>query len=659
MHKRIAVVVSAVLFALLAVTVAIVADLHDRAYPVQLGAKSMANLDFANSGIADEEAFRQLGMLSDRLGIGLVKVAPDLSGDQSGEVFVAVGAEGGLPSTIRRFGNEADAQIKGSAALEHSYASGQYLVTGATDHLDEFKARLTEDRIAQEWSDDTLATTVSLVVRQGSLVTSLIAAVALMVSLVLYWLSVKAKSRALRVLAGVPTWRIQYEDLAGFLLAMLAAAVMCDLAAVVYLGLAHSWAFVPYYIWTLLTFDAFVILTTMVCALVMSVVSRPSVAMLAAREPAVKSLRKTSVVLKAATFALVLVAVAPTLRVYTDSKDSAVQQAQWKSLADHVAVSFPAAMGEQGFQRIKGDVGDVVNDAELRDSVALSYTWNDTLIDRTALESYDGLSLVNQEWLDLMLERGAGGDARGDESDAGLIPLAQSQVPDGIRRFLGPNLELWSRDDVATDEVLTAVSFYRYSGSVGLPVSLGGNGGLVFLNDAIVVVAPSLHPTFNDDFLASAASTNNLVFAGLGPTQALLAQHGLEHELQVKYVAEEGVLRAQLTAYFAWLQGASLVALIVALIVSTLVGAFITAVLKVRRDFPLRLAGKRWSEILADRVAREWAVGAMLAVLVILVQRLQGVCLVAAVGVVGLLASALMHGIAARWTFANVSLRKL
>jgi hypothetical protein len=662
-HKRIVVAVSAVLFALLAVVAGIVTDLHDRFVPVELGAKSAVRLDFSDSGMSAEEAFRRLGMLSDRLGLGLVKVAPDLSGDQSGQVFVVVGAQGQFPDKIRRFGDQPDAEIRDSAALAHSYASGQYLVTGDTARLAEFKAWLTAHRVGNEWSDDTLGATLELVVRQGSFATSLLAAIALMVSLVLYWLSVKARGRALRVLAGVSTWRIQYEDLVGFLAAMSAAAVICDVAAVTYVGLAHGQVFVPYYSWTLLTFEAIVILATMVCAVAMSVASWPSARMLAAREPAVKSLRTVSVVLKAATFVLVLAAVAPAFAAYTTATEVAAQQAQWKSLADQVvlAFSFPARTGEEvegGFQELMPAVGEVVQEAETRNSVALSYTWTDEMVMTGDLKPYETLSLVNQRWIDQMLDEGRGGGNGGGQPKHGLIPLTPDQVPDNVKQFLGPQLALSSRDHLTDAETLSKMSFYRYLGSIRLPLQSQG-GELVFPDDAIVVVVPSVHGMFNDSFLASAASSRNLVFTGLGPTQALVAQHGLQRQVRVNYVAEDGILIAQFTAYFAWLQGVSLVALIVALVVSALVGAFITAVLKARRDFPLRLAGKRWSEILTDRVAGEWVVGVALTVLVILVRGLEGGVLVAVVAVVGLLMSPLTHLVATRWAFANVSLRRL
>lgn len=659
MHKRIIVTVSAVMFTLLAVAVALVADMHDRSYPEQLRAKAGVSLDFSLSEMSDEEAFRHLGALSDSLDLGLVKVAPDLSGDQSGQVFVAMGTPGRLPDKIERFGDEPDAQIKGPAALEHSYAGGEYLVTGTTSQVGAFKTWLRTHQVGNKWNEDNLGATMMLVLRQGSFATSMLAAVALMVSLVLYWLSVKAKGRAVRVLAGVSTWRIQYEDLCGFLTWILAAAIICDIGAVAYIALAHGGAFVPYYISTLLTFDAIVILTTMACAVAMSAASWPSVRMLAAREPAVKSLRKASVALKVATFTLVLVAVSPAVAAYTASKDTAAQQAKWKSLADQVALSFPAAMGESGFQGLMADVGAVVADAEERGALALSYTWTGDDVPGVDLGSQRHVSLVNQRWLDLMFKEGGGAGNQIGRPDAALVPVPLDQVPDGARRFLVQNMELWSRGGLTGDEVLTKLSFHRYEGTSGMPLSLAGGGDLVFPDDALVIVVPDVHQLFNDDFLASTTSSKNLLFTGVAPTQALLAQHGLQHKVQVKHVAEEGVLRAQLTAYFAWLQGVSLVALTVALAVAAFIGAFITAVLKARRDFPLRLAGRRWSEILADRVVTEWSVGAALAVLVILARGMQGSILVAAVALAGLLISPVTHLVAARWTFENVSLRRL
>jgi len=138
----------------------------------------------------------------------------------------------------------------------------------------------------------------------------------------------------------------------------------------------------------------------------------------------------------------------------------------------------------------------------------------------------------------------------------------------------------------------------------------------------------------------------------------------------VNYSAEEGILRAQLMAYFAWLRGASLAALVVAFGVATGIGAFITAVLTGRRDFVLRLAGKSWWTILRHRVLREWGAGAAVAALVVMVQRARSSALIlsdpSATGLVAvalaftiLLLLPLVHYFAAQWVFTKVSLRRL
>ncbi len=648
MHRRVVVLVSTALFALLSLAVVVVADLHDRGYPEELDAKASVTLDFSPSELSDEAAFQQMGEISDRLSMGLVKVAPDLTGDQSGQVYVTLGQGRALPERIERFGNEPDAQVRDHGALVNSYASGQYLVTGETSGLPAFRTWLGERKIRSEWAYDTVGGTLMLVAQQGSFAVSLLAAVALMVAMVLYWLSVKARGRALRVLAGVPTWRIQYEDLAGFLACVLVAAAACNLVAIAYVGLAHGWQFAPYYASTLLVFNAVVLVITMVCALVMSFASWPSAEMLAAREPAVKSLRRTSVVLKAALFALVLASVAPAVAAYSDARETAAQQAQWKSLADQVALDFPAALGESGIQKAMGRVGAVVQAAEADNSVALSYAWDGESSPGSGLGSDRHLALVNQRWLDLM--------AAGGHTDLGLVPLSRGEVPEDARHFLEANLALWSRSPGSAAQGLHRFSYYRSS---SLPVALGGNGDLVFPKDAVLLVAPELHALFNDSYLASTASTKNLLFTGLGPTQALLAQHDLQRTVTVKYAAEEGVLRAQVTAYFAWLQGVSFLSLNLALVVAAVLGAFITAVLKARRDFPLRLAGKRWSEILSERVVAEWALGLGLATLVVLFRGAQDGLLVAAVATGVLLLSPVTHLVAARWAFARVAVRQL
>lgn len=652
MYRRVVAGTALVLFGLVALMAAVVTDLHDRSLPQALGAKAAVTLDFSDSSLTSEDAFTQLGRLSDQLGLVLVKVAPDLAGDRSGQVFVTLGSAGGPPDSVARFGGQPDAQVRDSTALEHSYASGDYLVTGRLAGREPFDGWLEANHVGARWADDGVTATLMLVVRETSFATTLLAAAVLTVTLVLFWLSVRARGRALRVLAGVPAQRIQVEDLGGFMLTMLTAALVCDAIAVTLVGITQGWVFAPYYLETLALFGAVILGATLVAGAVLSAASWPTAEVLAARRPAAARLRGVATVLEAGVFTLVLATVAPAASAYALATQSAAQQATWYSLSDQVSLSFSSVLGENGFVDLMPGVGDLVAEAEADGAVALSYAWTADPQAGVDLWPERNVALVNQTWLDLMVGRGSPAGTTGFE------PLALDDVPDGVLGFLEPSLELWSRDGLPGDEALRTLTFYRYRSARPVPMATAGSGDLEFLRDAIVVVTPNLHGVFGDSFLASVASTGNLVFAGLAPTLALVHDHGLTGKVDVRYIAEEGVLRAQYTAYFAWLRGVSLAALAVALAVAGAVGAFITATLQARRDFPMRLAGRPWAAILAGRVTKEWLSGLVITGLVLARQGTDHAALVAAFAAVALVSAPLAHLVAVRRSFTNLSLRR-
>lgn len=656
MHRLIVIVVSVIQFTLLAVIALVITDLHDRFFPDQLSVKSKVSLDFSQSGLTDEEAFQKLGEISDQLGLGLMKIAPDLSGDKSGQVFIKVGTQGVFPEKIQRFGNQPDSEIRDSTALAHSFANGDYLVTGKTDHYSEFKNRLTALGVVQKWKEEIFGTILQFLVFQSDFGITLLAVVALMVSLSLYWLTVKARGRALRVLAGVSTWRILYEDLGGFLMAIVIAAMILDAFALAYVGMGYGWIFVPYYIKVLLASEVVVILLTSGFAFVLSVASWPSPEMIANREPAIKSLKWSSLIVKIAVFTSVLAMVAPAFNAYKEAKRIAVEQAKWKTLSDQVILIF------RDFQQVDPLVGDIVQEAEASNAVALSVTYTEEYFNRNGFDvaPYRYVSIINQRWLDLMLGESHNGWAREGSPTSGFASLFFEQLPKGAKDYLESFVPMWMRDQKRFNDILNEIKIYRYVGAEKLPLMTMG-GRLIFTepNEAILVLVPSVHKMFNDDFLTSSASSRELTFTGLEVTQRLVSERGLQGKVRVVYVAEEGILLAQVLAYFAWLRASSLVSLIVALAIAAGISAFITAVLKVRRDFPLRLSGKSWWAILKGRVMSEWLVGAALTFLVMLIQDSEGRALVAATSVMVLLILPLIHIGATRWVFTKISLRRL
>ena len=211
MYKRIIVAVAGVLFILLVLLAVIITDLYDRDYPQTIGVESKLTLDFSESNFSTSitEAFATLEELDARWSLGLVKVAPELAGDGDGQIFAALN-DGDLPSEFTWFGGDVS-KIVGKERLANSYPDGTYLVTGNNAHLGEFEDALKNAGVKVVRHDASIFDSLSFVVYERGFAAAVLAVFALLAALALFWLSMRARGRALRVLGGCPTMWIQVQ----------------------------------------------------------------------------------------------------------------------------------------------------------------------------------------------------------------------------------------------------------------------------------------------------------------------------------------------------------------------------------------------------------------------------------------------------------------
>lgn len=97
----------------------------------------------------------------------------------------------------------------------------------------------------------------------------------------------------------------------------------------------------------------------------------------------------------------------------------------------------------------------------------------------------------------------------------------------------------------------------------------------------------------------------------------------------------------------------------VAFTVATVISALITAILRAKHDFPLRLAGQSWARILWNRVVKELLIGTGLAGIVVMLQRPDAMEAVLVIAVYGLLVVPLSHLFATRYCFNGVIRRRI
>lgn len=482
MYKRIIMAVSVALFTLLALLAAIITDLNDRDFPLAIGSESRLNISFNESGFSITEAFLKLEELDTILDLGLIKVAPDLVGDGDDKVFATL-SDKTLPDEFTWFNGKDTGKIVGEDRLANSYPDGLYLVTGNTSHLDEFEDTLKSAGVEVDRRDASILDSLVFVVMEKGFTTVILASLALISSLVLFWLSVRARGRALRVLGGAPTMQIQMQDLTGFFGALLVSAGFVAIVAAGYIGIFHGWMYVAPFLQTLISLQVVVIAVSVLAAFIMSAFAWPSAIMLATRKPAVKSMRAVAIVIQALTFVLVVATAAPAWSAYEHSSAKATEMAQWKELADQVSIVFATDIDEM--DRMEPLIGTMVKDAESIDTVALSYTYTNEMWPSVDFGKYSTVAFVNQRWLDLVTS---------SAKQPVVTPVSYRNIPKNLVHEIKEEIDILSREEHSKN-LFEQLQFLQPAEGSKLPVAQGGGGGKDFTLGMIFFSLSSPHCT--------------------------------------------------------------------------------------------------------------------------------------------------------------------
>ncbi|WP_129656834.1 hypothetical protein [Rothia halotolerans] len=646
-HHRVVAGTGVVVFALLAVLSAVFLDLQDRAVPRTAGASAAFDLDFVGSALDEATALDALSRASDDLGLGLVRFAGNVRNSAgSDQVLVELSASRSLPDRLPRFGAVPDAEVSGSETLENSSPQGRYLVTGEHPDLPAFTAWLEENRVGAARIPSAAASVPGLLAAQPAFTACLVAALLLLVCLALYWWAVRARRRALLVLAGMAPRRIMGRDLAGLALPLTGSAGLVAAAATGFAA-TRGGVFVLPMVLLLGTLEALMVAGAVGTFALLSAVAWPSSAVLSRLRHAAQGHRVTATGLMALSFLLVVATVPPTAAVWRDAEATAREQAQWRLLTDQVSLALMTGATEEEFDVVSEPLGRLSRNADRRGAAAFSYAWE------AAPSSADGdgpspnrspLALVSRAWLE-----------RTDVDDADLAPATRESLPVEAHEFLDEQLPLWTRSAPESLEL------YVHRGEAGPPLIEGGTGRMIFPRQPILVVVPDLN-SFNDDSLGAAISSSNIVFTGLAATEREVREAGLGDAVRVQLVAEDGLLRAQLSSYLALITALSLVALTAALLVASAVGAAIAAIVSLPRDRVLGLSGESRWRIVAPRLVPQWAAGTVLTGVVYVVMGRSGVeerGWVWAGAALGLVIASASHLLATRWAFRQAAERAL
>lgn len=654
MHRRLLAVASA-LICLLAVFLAwVLCDLHDRSLPQELHPLAVVNVALPD-GMGEAEALEQIVERNRELGLGLVKVVPDMEHGTDAQVFIPLpgtvlrGLRVGSP--VRRFGTMPDGRITDTTRLSSASSGGQYLVCGRWNdmvrrRLDTWAA---DTGVQLEHDDDGIAVDLRMLLGQSSFRVAIGSALAMTTVLVLFWLSFKARSRALRVMAGVPAWRIQYDDAVGLLMPMLAVALFVDAVAALGVSVCRGVVFIPYLLRVILLFETLVFACLLAFAIMVSAICWPSARMIVNRRPMPHGLLRTSMLVKAVVFFTVIVAISPSVGAFREASDSAREQSVWKRLRNQASVSVAFGSDRPDLDRKTASlVLAMAHDGK----AALSYAFDDGSQNGSPTSDTRVTGIVTRSWLDLV----------GIDLDAakGVRPVGVDQF-NGQARQVIDQFAIWAKDDTQAGR-LQAESHCYLADGVTVPMLKGGSDEMLFPEHATLIVVPNLDGFSDSGFLVPALSSRNIVLSGLSDTRRQADKAGLGTEVSVRYVAEEQILRSQFSAYYAWMQAAAIILLLAAFAIVAFVSAEVRATLRADRNYPLLLGGYApvrlaLPTILAETVLSMTATAIVCGIL--LIQRDGDASITLSVAIAALIFSACCHRTAVNSGFRAIDDRTL
>lgn len=645
MTRRVTASAAAAVFLLLAAMVHLLVDFHDRSSPIALTSPPRLTVESPDDRTPTDAALAVLRRVDAQTGVGLVKQGADLSGGTRGVVLLPVTRDTELPRAVERYG-EAPMTVVGLREWRHTSVPGTYFATGDTARLSRAIADLERAGLKVQRTDTTVGTGLSGMLMFRSLLLAFVTVSVLLATVVLYWLAVKSRRRALRVLAGTPVGRIQCHDLTQLLLLFLAVAVPVFAVATVVVGAWKGWVYTPVFAAYVGVLGLAMLAVAMVAALIMSAISVPSPALLASRKPATVGVRRASGVLKGVTFLLVLLVMGPAWTAWGEASEKAEQLNRWELLSGYVAVN-PGLTGEAEMSKAVPRLVAMVREAEREGSLLLSDTYVrlphapepnlGSVLDDLLGERWAGVGLVNQRWLEVMV----------DGAETGLAEVPPGELPPAF-------LDEMARS-VVRKEALARIRFLAPRGD---PVPLLGSE-LAHRDDVLLAVVPSVVDTFNDR-MVSELGDRGLLFSGFDETQGRLDAHGLSQAYDVRHAAENEILLAKYATHEAWLNAAALVGLGIALALAGAISARIAALLEARNDFVRRLSGHPWAGVVSGRLLPELAIGTVVTIgVALLLKPPEEAVVTLAAGAVLLAASPVMHVAAVRLSFGEVAARRL
>ena len=560
-----------------------------------LGSQHRGTILFGESGLTTAQILTGLAEVSRQHDLEIYLEVPGKDDPFQGLDVYAVGHEQPTaPTRIAWLSLTRHGMLYPAAELRETNLSTVYAVKGSWEGVTAL-TRWAESVGAQpgQWGEETPFTVFSGGLVHGAAGIPLVALAVLWVTIVLAWYAARAGARAVRLLAGTPGWRIQAQDVLGWLrvvVPVLLAGVLVVLTAV---GLVKGWSnglavggVVAGYLMLMLGLG--------VCfGLVASMVTAPSVSSLVLRKPPEARFEFPSQLLKAVALSLGLAALPALLWQAQGSLTRATIQGRVVALTGYVSQSVGGVTEEEldaAYEQLDRFVQAV--DATGTLAYAEILTRGEVPAELVAA-GFDSVAVVNSHYAE-RFGLGVG--------DGSLEPVPAEQTEELLA---SGRLSTRLRDDGASAEA-NGLRGYRVTGGEGIVAPSGSGLGFRHAERPLLLISEKISTSLSADSLVSALTSDYLLFKDTTVIDRAAHDAGVSQMLLSRSRAtDSALLAAQFANQVVFTVGAGIVILLAAIAVSGWLSARVYASNNARFIYPMLTYGRSWWAVLRRRILAE------------------------------------------------------
>lgn len=574
-----------------------------------LGTVDRFELNVSKTSVPKEKLISSLSKIVDQGDNILVKVAVDPDYYQDKKDIIWFGSKEpehrGLVierQKISWFNSALTRELISKSDMETRPLSGMYAVKGGQVFQDELDSWAESNDLELSWeTNPSFLELLYLFLFMNGIGNAVISAFLLLLTTLISWFVIHAKSRTLRLLGGVRTNRIHFEDTMTILAITVPSLFTGWVSTIGYLALRGHMAQIPLVLWQ--SFMALVSILALlgVFGMVFSLVVSPKINHIALRQIPLKRFNQLGTLTRFMMIVLALLIVPTTVTAAYISHQLSKDQALWQSMNKTVRLSF-SDIDALETERMLPEVEKLFNRMQQQDNLRLSLVIDKAiLLEQERLGGYDHIVITDHGWVNDM---GIGIDNEGISGK--ITKIRFENLYPQLKDFLNAQLPIW----VEGEEVESGgLGFYEYTGDkfLALPPNVGlANETIQAKKPLIILVNNPISLLKTKGFLIPAASSGNIVFPDEEQLHLALSDSLIKpYVVSIDGIADLTLEQAQKFSQESIYYVLACVLILITMIFASVTSAQLWAGANKKRVFTLHTFGRTYASIIKPALSKE------------------------------------------------------